>query len=212
MQNGRVNVAQPFTTDHAAAAAKLRIPLASPGISASPYFCLSDFVKQWPGLASESARNPEEIVTQSAPASHKPRFVMMLTNGVDPYNGSTSPLNQDSPYVQAAVRDSERAGVAVYSIYFTDAGIRGGNASFSGQSYLSQLADSTGGVAYFEGYGNPVTLTPFFNSFIKAISETYVATFSAEGRDMVRIKLTAEASKTKLRHADEVRPGTQLSN
>ena len=36
MQNGGVVVAQPFTTDHAAAAAKLRIPFGQAGMSASP--------------------------------------------------------------------------------------------------------------------------------------------------------------------------------
>ncbi len=49
MANGRVMVEQPFTTDHEAAAAKIRIPVGLPGESASPYFCLSDFVKRWPG-------------------------------------------------------------------------------------------------------------------------------------------------------------------
>src|SRR6478672_9652364 len=69
MQNGRIVSTQDFTTDHAAAAKNLRIPLGSPGASASPYFCLSDFVQKWP----------------SSEGGPKARFVMMLTNGVDPY-------------------------------------------------------------------------------------------------------------------------------
>ena len=48
MQNGRVIPAADFTTDYDAAAQSLRIPVGSPGLSASPYFCLSDFVKRWP--------------------------------------------------------------------------------------------------------------------------------------------------------------------
>ena len=102
MQNGRVVPAQDFTTDHAAAAANLRLPLGSPGISASPYFCLSDFIKKWPGGSSEDG-------TLLAP---KARFVMMLTNGVDPYNGSTSPMNQNSPYVDNA--DSQTHNVLAW--------------------------------------------------------------------------------------------------
>lgn len=214
MQSGRVLVAQPFTTNHAEAATRLRITQGSAGIAASPYFCLSDFVKHWPG-PSESRLSPEEVapITPSAGAAkQKARFVIMITNGVDPYNGSVSPLNQDSPYVQSAIRDAQRAGVPVYSIYYTDAGIRGGAASFSGQSYLSQLADATGGIAYYEGTGNPVSLVPFFTQFQKAVSETYIATFPADGRDLVRLKVSTSLPKTKLRHADEIHPGTQLAN
>lgn len=202
MANGRVQIEVPFTTDHAAAAAKIRIPSGIPGESASPYFCLSDFVKRWPGASEDN----------SAPA--KARFAIMITNGVDPYNGSTSILNQDSPYVLAAIADSQRAGVAVSSIYYRDAGFRGGSASFSGQSYLQQVADATGGVSYYQGTFNPVSLTPFFHQFEHDISETYVATFNADsgGRDhLVHVKMSSTIPKLKLRHADEVRPGNQES-
>jgi hypothetical protein len=48
MQNGRVVPVQPFTTSYESAAQALRIPFGSAGASASPYFCLSDFVKHWP--------------------------------------------------------------------------------------------------------------------------------------------------------------------
>ncbi|RXH55999.1 hypothetical protein [Granulicella sibirica] len=214
MQNGTVR-ATPFTANHEAAAKAVRNPIGLPGISASPYFCLSEFVKHWPSEMSQSTSEPEGLapIGDATPSGgHKARFVMMITNGVDPYNGSTSVLNQDSPYVQTAIRDAQRSGAAIYSIYFTDAGIRGGRASFSGQSYLTQVADATGGTAYYQGTFNPVSLIPFFEQFDHAIAETYVATFPASGKDTVRVKLTTNLSKTKLRHADEVRPGTRLAD
>jgi len=197
MSNGSVRVFSPFTTDHAAAAATFRIPSGTPGQSASPYFCLSDFVKRWPE-AEDGVR--------------RARFVMMLTNGVDPYNGSTRMSNQDSPYVAQAVSDAQRAGVAVYSIYYRDAGFRGGSASMSGQGYLQQVADATGGDSYFEGSGDPVSLSPFLKQFTHAIAETYVATFNAPadggGKEhLVRLKMSTSTPKLKLRHADQVRPG-----
>ncbi len=210
MSNGRVIPAQPFTTDHAAAVEHLRITLGQPGISASPYFCLSDFVKRWPGAEVET-RNPEAMQPLAgARHEHKARFVLMMTNGVDPYNGSVSPLNQDSPYVAAAIRDAQRAGVPVSSIYYGDAGIRGGAANFSGQSYLSQVSEATGGTAYYEGTGNPVTLTPYFTQFQHAIAESYIVTFPAGGKDMAQVKISTNMPKVKLHHASEVRPGTQL--
>ncbi|ADW68378.1 vWA domain-containing protein [Granulicella tundricola] len=204
MSNGGVRVASQFTTNHEDAVNAIRIPFGIPGISASPYFCLSEFVKHWPGNDSSSDSGPRSGTSA--------RFAIMITNGVDPYNGSTSVLNQDSPYVETAIADAQRAGVAVSSIYYGDAGIRGGRASFSGQSYLNQLSQATGGEAYYQGMGNPVSLLPFFKEFQKDISETFIATFQADagamGRtQLVRINVKSSIPKLKLRHADVVRPG-----
>jgi hypothetical protein len=201
MQNGRVLAAQDFTTDHVAAAAKLRLPMGLAGISASPYFCLSDFVKRWPADSSEGGA-----------VKPKARFVMMLTNGVDPYNGSVSLMNQNSPYVDNAIRDAQRAGVAVYSIYYGDSGIRGGRASFSGQNYLESVAQSTGGQAYFQGIGSPVSLTPFLKQFTNAMAESYVATFNAPANNnMVDLKFSTTLPRTKVQAPQMVRPGTLIA-
>jgi hypothetical protein len=135
----------------------------------------------------------------------------MITNGVDPYNGSTSIMNQNSPYVDAAVKDAQRAGVAVYSMYYSDAGMRGGRTSFSGQSYLAQIAQGTGGTAYYQGVGNPVSMAPYLKQFEKAISETYVASFVAPaGRGLVQLKVSTKLPKTKLYAPSYVNPGTEI--
>jgi hypothetical protein len=206
MQNGRVvsaNDMPGFTADRAAAAQSLRLPMGLRGASASPYFCLSDFVKNWPSNA-ENQSGP-----QSQQPTHKARIVLMITNGVDPYNGSTNITNQDSPYVAAAVTDAQRAGVPVYSIYYNDAGFRGGRGSFSGQSYLQQVAQGTGGEAYYQGTGSPVSLIPFLKQFQNALAETYVATFPVEGnKKMVTLKASTNLPKTKVNAPQEVRPGT----
>jgi hypothetical protein len=205
MQNGRVvsaNKMPGFTTDRAAAGQGLRIPIGLPGASSSPYFCVSDFVKNWPS-GTEGQAAP-----QSQP-THKARIVLMITNGVDPYNGSTSVLNQDSPYVASAVTDAQRAGVPVYSIYYGDAGYRGGRASESGQSYLQQVAQGTGGTAYYEGLGSPVSLAPFLRQFQNAIAETYVATFPVDAnRKLVSLKVSTDLPKTRINAPNQIRPGT----
>jgi hypothetical protein len=210
MQNGRVvpgtNLTG-FTADRATAAQSLHLPTGIPGSSASPYFCLSDFVKNWPSIAEG------QMSQQTQQPTHKARFVLMITNGVDPYNGSTSILNQNSPYVDAAVTDAQRAGVPVYSIFFSDAGFGRGRGTFSGQSYLSQLAQGTGGVAYYLGQGNPVSLDPYLKQFQQAITETYVATFPVDtNKKMVSLRLGTDLPKTKLRGPDQVRPGTIVAN
>lgn len=207
MRSGGVAIAQGFTTDHAAAANALRLPQGAPGISASPYFCLSDFVKHWP-----SGREHQVNLQQTTRPVPKARFVLMITNGVDPYNGSTSLANQDSPYVKAAITDAQRAGVPVYSIYFSGAGWHGGRGSFSGQSYLQQVADATGGTSFYQGSYSPVSLTPYLNQFEKAVSESYVATFAAPGeKNLVRINVKTKLAKTKVHAPEMVRPGNTVS-
>jgi hypothetical protein len=208
MQHGNVVSDLPFTADLDHAASVLRLPEGIPGESASPYLCLSDFVKHWPGAGESSSFSPAMAV----PAQHKARFVLILSNGVDPYNGSTSIMNQGSPYVDRAVTDAQRAGVVVYAIYFGDAGMRGRSADFSGQSYLSQLTQETGGSSLWEGIGNPVSMAPLLGQFQHAVAETYIATFIAPAgkdpeRSMVHVKFSA--AKIKLHAPEEVRAGNQ---
>jgi hypothetical protein len=194
MQNGEVrSTSKGFSADHAAVATELRVPMSSPGISASPYFCLSEFVKHWP--SNEAG----------------PRFVLMITNGVDPYNGRASILNQDSPYVQEAQNNAQRAGVAVYSIYYGDAGVRGGGAYQSGQSYLQQIGDATGGQLLSGGI-TPVSFAPFLDQFRKRMAESYTVGFMASANHekpdtLTQIKLKTSQSGVKLHAPDAVHPG-----
>jgi hypothetical protein len=191
MQNGTIRT-KGFSTNHEEVASDLRIPLSMPNASASPYFSLSDFVKNWPS---------------NQPG---PRIVLLITNGVDPYNGRPSVMNQDSPYVQAAQDDAQRAGVAVYSIYYPDAGMRGG--SFSGQNYLSQLAEATGGQTFYQGSIPPVSFKPYLEQFRKAIFESYTVSFRAsatkEKRDtLTAIKITTSQPGVKVIAPEAVHPG-----
>ncbi|HZQ42935.1 MAG TPA: hypothetical protein VFA99_06760 [Acidobacteriaceae bacterium] len=193
MENGTVRSSGHFTADHQEIASQIRVPIGVPGQSASPYFCLSDFVKHWPS---------------QEPAA---RFVLMITNGVDPYNGRASLMNQDSPYVQAAQDDAIRAGVAVYSIYFQDSGFRGGRGSLSGQSYLQQVGDATGGTLFNQGPITPVSIGPYLNQFEHAINSSYELGFMANAqgkRDtLVRIKVKSNQSGVKVHAPEEVRAG-----
>jgi hypothetical protein len=191
MQNGTVRSAG-FSTNHEAVADQLRITNSIPGISASPYFCLSEFVKHWP--------------------SNEPgaRFVLMITNGVDPYNGRPSVLNQDSPYVQTAQEDAQRAGVAVYSIYYGGAGMRGG--VVSGQNYLFQVAEATGGQSFYQGSITPPSLSPYLDQFGRAIAESYSMSFlvpsAREKRDtLTSIKVTTSQKGVKVIAPQNVHAG-----
>src|SRR5208282_1932676 len=89
------------------------------------------------------------------------RAVLMLTDGVDRYWGTQV---MDDPYVDASVHDALKSGVMVYSIYLRGAGVEGGRSGWvtlAGQSRLNQVSEETGGCAYFQGVGDPVTISPF---------------------------------------------------
>jgi hypothetical protein len=194
MENGRVVSPDGFTTDRERLLRSLHMSIAIPGLSASPYFCLSDFVKNWP-------------------SDHRAaRFVLMITNGVDPYNGSTSLMNQDSPYVETAQNDAARAGVPVYSIYFPDAGFRGGRGSLSGQGYLAQVGDATGGQVFNNGSIPPVSIGPYLEQFGRAIKESYLVTFMAstgnhKANTLDRLKVKTSQQGVKLHAPEMVHPG-----
>jgi hypothetical protein len=117
-------------------------------------------------------------------------------------------MNQNSPYVDAAVQDAQREGTPIYSIYFTDAGY-GRRGGFSGQNYLSEIADGTGGVSLYNGTGNPVSLAPYLAQFQDAVMNSYVATFSVDSnKKQVSLRIASSLPKAKPRIPSTVRPGT----
>jgi hypothetical protein len=169
MQNGSAVFSRPFSADHAEVLRTLHMPSGSAGSSASPYFCLSDLAKHWPS-GDPGARHE----------------VVMVTDGREPYTDRYDP---DNTYVQAAIRDSVRAGLVVYSLYWS----RWGNAINppegvnSGQNYLSAVTQATGGNSYWFGSGNPVSFQSYFEDISRRLENQYRLSFSArlDGKPVV---------------------------
>lgn len=180
MENGRAVLGTPLTTDHARALQSLHLPVGVPGYSASPYFCLSDLAKHWPST-DRSAR----------------REAILITDGVDYYERRYDP---DDPYVQAAISDAARARLVVYSIYWKNVGRgdRGWYATDSGQNLLAEVTQSLGGNSYWIGFGNPVTLSPYFDDFERRLRNQYELGFTAP----LRGKPEVETLKVKVNAPD----------
>ncbi|HEX4004590.1 MAG TPA: hypothetical protein VHX60_00295 [Acidobacteriaceae bacterium] len=161
MENGRAYFSGPLTTDHAKALQALHIPGGEPGISASPYFCLSSLAKNWPSNERDQRRE-----------------VIMITDGVDSYERQYDP---EDPYVQTAINDAVRARLTVYSIYWTSNGRadRGAYENNAGQSLLLLVDEATGGTNFWGGMGNPVTLAPYFDEFSRRLNNQYELQFTA---------------------------------
>lgn len=187
MRNGTFVMAQDFTPDHQKAASALRLPIAVPGVNGSPYFSLSELVKRWPSTQSTNRR-----------------AVLMLTSGVDPYDGSR---DLDDPYMNAAIHDSLKRGVMVYSIYLSGAGRYGrrGLPVLTGQSHLIQVGEDTGGYAYFENLRDPVDIAPFLVDLRDRLDHQYQITFGAvSGKGFVPAKLRTESKGVKVVGPKEV--------
>ena len=189
MRNGAAYFPSGFSKDPEVELKAVRLPISASGIDGSPYFCLQELVKHWP--------------TNNG-AAH---IVLMITNGIDRYNGSVSPLNQDSPYVDQAITDSQRANVPVYSIYFGPRGVNGQLSSFSGQGYLGKVAQQTGGILFNQGTLNPPSLTPYFKQFQQALSNTYAATFMDGRPKLESLKVKSKVSGVKIRSQSQVQSG-----
>lgn len=187
VRNGTLATPQAFTADHEKAADALRLPLAIPGVNGSPYFGLSDLVKHWPSKEHTGRR-----------------AVLMLTDGVDRYYDTEF---VEDPYVEAAVRDASKNGVAVYSIYLRGAGLdgRSGVVTNFAQSRLDEVSQKTGGYAYFENFSDPVTITPFLNDFRDRLENQYAVTFEAlNEHGMQPVKLRTELPGLKIEYPSRI--------
>jgi hypothetical protein len=181
MQNGIADVTQNLTSDRDKAIKAIRLPLGYYGANASPYFSLSDLVKRWP---NDGARHA----------------VLMITNGYDPYYGTGNLLD---PYLDAAIEDSQRAGVLVSAIYQPGAGHLGHSywLNYWGQMYLSKLTEETGGEAYYIGfYGPAPDFNPYLKDISKRLADQYILGFVPEQQKKAGMRLVKV--KTELHNID----------
>ncbi len=188
MRNGIAWIAQQPTSDHALAAKALRLPYGMASANGSPYFSLTDLVKRWP-------------------KSNSRREVLMISDGYDRYYGQNDLLDPD---LIAAIHDVQRAGIVVSTIYNPGVGTyrRSFFSTYWGQVYLAQVADRTGGQAYYIGFSGPaVAFAPFLNDLSNRLSHQYLLSFLAEPEKkagLEPVKLVSEVPHTKLVAADRV--------
>lgn len=170
MENGRAALTGPLSNDHAQVARGLHMPGGLPGSSGGPYFCLSDLAHNWPS-ADRIAR----------------REVVLITDGVDMYNLRYDP---NDPYVQAAITDSVREGIVVYSIFWRNRGFLD-NSDYetnTGQNLLAQLTQATGGYSFWTGSGNPVSFSPYFDNINEMLLNQYRLSFTAPLKDKPQVQ------------------------
>ena len=188
MRNGTAEIVQNPSSDHAAAAKALRLPQGIAGANASPYFSLSDLAKRWP----------------ESKARHS---VLMVSDGIDRYYGTG---DLQDPYVDAAVDDCVRKDIVVSAIYEPGAGHFGHSywQSYWGQLYLAQVADRTGGEAYYIGMtGAPVSFAPYLQDLSRRWQHQYLLSFIPKGEKKSgwrNVRLSSEVPNVDLISAGKV--------
>ena len=94
--------------------------------------------------------------------------------------------------LQRAISDAQRRSVAVYSIYAPSIASSGSLLGANGQSSLERLSQETGGRAFFQGTGAPVSFDPFLKEIDASIffqtALTYLSTHPAKGFHRLEIK------------------------
>lgn len=193
MRNGAAAFTAPFTTNHEQVAQTLRLPISAAGVGASPYFALSDLLKRWPQHGAEERRE-----------------VVMITDGIDPYNGLR--YDPSNPYIIQTINETLRNQVVVYSIYFHNAGFADRTAAGidSGQNYLTQLCQSVGGQFFYQGFGNPVDFTPYFNQINRKLANQYELRVAPPpgAKNIVNLKVQVSSPNTKTQAAQQIFVGT----
>lgn len=181
MRNGTAIIAQNPTNDHAQAAKALRLTIGDGGSSPSPYFALQDLLKRWQ-------------------QTNGAREVIMITDGIDRF---WDEAGVDDPYLNSAIEEAQRGGVVVNAVYARGGG-HFGHSPFLinwGQNYLSELADATGGEAYYLGNDTPPSFRSYFTDLTQRISHQFLLTLEAQpGKKsgFERIKLSTEVPNAEL--------------
>ena len=176
LRTGSLQVKQRFTTDLERAASSLRPPTGSATNSPyNPYVEVIEALKRFEGQ----------------PLGR--RAILLVSDGLDISRGVDSSSPTQSVDLQRAVNESQRRGVAIYGFYAPTIVAASNPALVSNaQSSLLRLSDETGGLAFFQGTGAPVSFVPFIReldtSLQKQAALTFLSTHLGKGFHKIEVK------------------------
>lgn len=179
IKSGSLQVRQKFTTDLDKAVRALRIPISS--ATAAPY---NPYVEILEGLKR----------FESLPSGR--RAMLVVTDGLDTSRGLNSSSAALSLDLQRAIREAQRRSVAIYSFYAPTVTATAGRNPLlvnNAQSSLERLSDESGGRAFFQGTGAPVSFDPFLKelgeSLFMQLAVTFLSTSKEKGFHKLEVAL-----------------------
>lgn len=173
---GSLQVRQRFTTDLERAARSLRPPL---------------------GIASAAPYNPYvEVIEALRRFDSQPsgrRALLIVSDGLDTSRGLDSSSPTASLDLQRAIAEAQRRSVAIYAFYAPTTNTAASSSlAANAQSSLQKLSDETGGQAFFQGTGAPVSFTPFLRNLSSALDRqvaiTYLSTHPGKGFHRLQVR------------------------
>jgi VWFA-related protein len=175
LRTGSLQVRQKFTSDLEKAGKALRLPLGS--ASAAPYNPYVEVI--------------EAIKRFDAQPSGR-RAILLISDGLDTSHGFDSSSAGQSIDLQRAINDAQRRSIAVYAFYAPSVAAQNTALVGNAQSSLSRLSEETGGRAFFQGTGAPVSFDPFIreltSSLEKQIALTYLSTHPEKGFHRIKVR------------------------
>jgi hypothetical protein len=183
LRTGSLLVRQKFTNDLEKAAKALRPPS---------------------GVATAGPYNPYiEVIEALKKFDAQPlgrRAILLVSDGLDISRGVDSSAPSQSIDLQRAVNESQRKSVAIYGFY-SPSQIAAANPILvsNAQSSLLRLSNETGGIAFFQGSGAPVSFQPFIReldiSLQKQGALTFLSTHLNKGFHRIEIKSSTPGVK-----------------
>ncbi len=187
LRGGTLQIRQKFTEDLERAAKSVRIVAGSTSVSSSnPYEQIEEALKRFDALPSGR------------------RAVLFVSDGLDTSRGVESSAPSQNLDLDRAISKAQRKSVAVYSFYNASALTENGNSILvlNGQGSLNRLSEETGGRAFFQGTGSPVSFDPFFRELNAALNRqfalTYLSTHFKKG--FHRIEVSSTNPDVKIQH------------
>ena len=183
LRTGSLQVKQKFTNDLEKAAKALRPPS---------------------GFASAGPYNPYvEVIEALKRFEAQPlgrRAILLVSDGLDISRGVDSSAPTQSIDLQRAVNESQRRAVAIYGFYApTQTAAANPILISNAQSSLLRLSNETGGMAFFQGTGAPVSFEPFIRdldvSLQKQAALTFLSTHLDKGFHRIEIKSSTPGVK-----------------
>jgi len=183
LRTGSLQVRQKFTNDLEKAAKALRPPS---------------------GIATAGPYNPYiEVIEALKKFDAQPlgrRAILLVSDGLDISRGVDSSAPTQSIDLQRAVNESQRRSVAIYGFY-SPSQIAAANPILvsNAQSSLLRLSNETGGIAFFQGSGAPVSFQPFIRDLDVSLQKqgalTFLSTHLNKGFHKLEIKSSTPGVK-----------------
>jgi len=183
LRTGTIQVKQKFTIDLEKAASSLRPPA---------------------GFASVGPYNPYvEVIEALKRFDAQPlgrRAILLISDGLDISRGVDSSSPTQSLDLQRAITQAQRRSVAIYGFYAPTLAAEGNIfLTSNAQSSLLKLSTETGGHAFFQGTGVPVSFDPFIRDLDTALNRqaalTFLSTHLKKGFHKIEVKSSTPGVK-----------------